>query len=60
MQKALKAVEDPAKIVVATNRYITENTNQQINELIAQYFADDSVTADDATARFADIIKNSD
>ena len=60
MQKALTAVEDPAKIVVATNRYITENTNQQINELVAQYFADDSITADDATARFADIIKNSD
>jgi glucose/mannose transport system substrate-binding protein len=60
MQKALKTVEDPTKIVVATNRFITENTNQQINELIGQYFADDSVTAEDATKRFADIIANSD
>jgi glucose/mannose transport system substrate-binding protein len=60
MQKALKAVEDPAKIVTATNRFITENTNQQINELIGQYFADDSVSADDATKRFSDIIANSD
>jgi glucose/mannose transport system substrate-binding protein len=60
MQKALKAVEDPAKIVPATNRFITENTNQQINELVAQYFADDSVTPEDATAKFADIIGNSD
>lgn len=60
MQKALQAVEDPAKIVTATNRFITENTNQQINELIGQYFADDSMTAEDGAARFADIIANSD
>ena len=60
MQKALKAVDDPAKIVTATNRFITENTNQQINELVAQFFADDSVTPEDATAKFATIIGNSD
>ena len=60
MQKALKAVDDPSKIVVATNRFITENTNQQINELVAQYFSDDSMTAEAATASFADIIANSD
>jgi len=60
MQKSLKAVEDPANIVTATNRFITENTNQQLNELVAQFFADDSMTADDATAKFATIIGNSD
>ena len=60
MQKALEAVKDPAKIVTATNRFITENTNQQINELVAQYFADDTITADTATAKFAEIIGNSD
>jgi glucose/mannose transport system substrate-binding protein len=60
MQKALKAVEDPAKIVTATNRFITENTNQQINELVSQFFADDSMSPDDATAKFADVIANSD
>ena len=48
MQKALKAVDDPAKIVTATNRFITENTNQQINELVTQFFADNSITADEA------------
>jgi len=53
-------VEDPANIVTATNRFITENTNQQLNELVAQYFADDSMTADDATAKFATIIGSSD
>ena len=51
---------DQTKIVTATNRFITENTNQQINELISQFFADDSITPEDATARFATIIGNSD
>jgi glucose/mannose transport system substrate-binding protein len=60
MQKALQAVDDPAKVVTAMNRFITENTNQQINELISQYFADDSMTAEDGAARYADIIANSD
>ncbi len=60
MQKALEAVKDPAKIVTATNRFITENTNQQINELVSQFFADDSVSPEDATAKFASIIGNSD
>ncbi len=60
MQKALQAVEDPAKIVPATNRFITENTNQQINELVSNFFADDSVTPEDAAAQFAQIIELSD
>jgi glucose/mannose transport system substrate-binding protein len=60
MQKALQAVEDPAKIVVATNRYITENTNQAINELIGNFFANDSITPEDAAAQFAEIISTSD
>ena len=60
MQKALKAVEDPSKIVPATNRFITENTNQQINELVANFFSDDSVKPEDAAASFAEIIELSD
>ena len=60
MQKALQAVDDPAKIVTAMNRFITENTNQRINELIAQYFADDSMTAEDGAAQYAEIISTSD
>ncbi len=60
MQKALQAVEDPSKIVTGTNRFITEDTNQQINELVGNFFADDSVTPEDAAARFASIIELSD
>lgn len=60
MQKALQAVEDPDKIVTAMNRFITEDTNQRINELISQYFADDSISAEDGAARYAEIISTSD
>ena len=60
MQKALTAVDDPAKIVTAMNRFITEDTNQRINELISQYFADDTITAEDGAARYAEIISTSD
>jgi glucose/mannose transport system substrate-binding protein len=46
--------------VPATNRFITENTNQQINELVANFFSDDSVKPEDAAAKFAEIIELSD
>ena len=42
------------------NRFITENTNQQINELVGQYFADDNMSAEDAAKRFGEVIANSD
>ncbi len=60
MQKALKAVEDPSKIASGVQRFITEDTSNQLNSLITQYWADDSMTAEAAQAKFVDIIKNSD
>jgi glucose/mannose transport system substrate-binding protein len=60
MQKALKAVEDPKRIATSVQRFITEDTSNQLNSLINQFWADDSMTVDAAQAKFADIIKNSD
>jgi ABC-type glycerol-3-phosphate transport system substrate-binding protein len=60
MQKALKAVDDPKRIATGVQRFITEDTSNQLNSLITQYWADDSMTADAAQKKFADIIKNSD
>ena len=60
MQKALLAVEDPAKIVPSQQRFLTEDTNQQLNELITNFFATDAVSPEDAAAQFADLIANSD
>ena len=60
MQKALKAVEDPKRIATSVQRFITEDTSNQLNSLINQFWADDSMTVEAAQEKFADIIKNSD
>jgi glucose/mannose transport system substrate-binding protein len=60
MQKALQAVEDPAKIATGQQRFITEDTTNQLNSLITQFWADDAMTVEDAQAKFVDILKNSD
>ncbi|MCB1497725.1 MAG: carbohydrate ABC transporter substrate-binding protein [Bauldia sp.] len=58
MQKALKAVEDPAKIATGVQRFITEDTNNELNALITQYWSEDSMSAEDAQARWVEIFKN--
>ncbi len=60
MQKALNAIKDPANIVTGAQRWITEDTNSQLNDLIAQYWSDDSMTAEDAQAKYVDILANAD
>ncbi len=60
MQKALKAVEDPAKIATGVQRFINEDTNNELNSLITQYWSDDSMTAEVAQAKFVEILKNAD
>jgi len=60
MQKALKAVDDPARIASGVQRFITEDTTNELNALITQYWSDDAMTADQAQAKFVEIIKNSD
>ena len=59
MQKALKAVEDPNKIATGVQRFITEDTTNEMNGLITQYWSDDAMTADQAQAKFVEILKNS-
>ena len=59
MQKALKAVDDPAKIASGVQRFINEDTTNEQNSLITQYWSDDAMTADQAQAKFVEILKNS-
>ncbi len=59
MQKALQAVEHPDEIASGVQRFITEDTSNQLNSLITQFWADDSMTVEDAQAKFVDILKNS-
>ena len=58
MQKALKAVDDPAKIAVSVGRFLTEDTNNELNALISQFWSDDSMTPEQAQAKFVEILKN--
>jgi glucose/mannose transport system substrate-binding protein len=59
MQKALKAVADPKRIATAVNRFINEDTTNEMNSLITQFWADDSMTPEAAQAKFVEILKNS-
>ena len=60
MQKALKAVEDPAKIASGVQRLTTEDTNNELNALVSQFWADDTMTAADAQAKWVDILSHAD
>jgi glucose/mannose transport system substrate-binding protein len=59
MQKALKAEDDPKRIASGVQRFITEDTTNEMNALISQFWSDDSMTAEQAQAKFVDILKNS-
>ena len=55
-----KAVEDPKRIARAVQRFITEDTSNEMNALISQFWSDDAMTPEQAQAKFVDILKNSD
>jgi glucose/mannose transport system substrate-binding protein len=59
MQKAIKAVSDPKRIATAVNRFINEDTTNEQNSLITQFWSDDSMTPEQAQAKFVEILKNS-
>lgn len=58
MKKGLEIIKNPANIQVAAQRWLNEDTNNQINALMTQFFSDDSMTVADAQQKYADIIKN--
>jgi len=58
MQKALKALADPKRIASAINRFITEDTTNELNSLVTQFWSDDAMTPEQAQAKFVDILKS--
>ena len=58
MLKGLSIIKDPANIQVEAGRWLTEDTNNQINALMTQFFSDDAMTVDDAQAKYWEILKN--
>lgn len=57
MQKGLALLAD-GKLLPDTNQLITPDTTNQINTLFTEFFADPSMTAEDAQAQFVSIIEN--
>jgi glucose/mannose transport system substrate-binding protein len=57
MQKGLDLLAKGG-LLPDTNMLITQDTNQQINTLLTEFFADPSMTPADAQARFVDLIKD--
>ena len=55
MQKGLTLLKE-GKLLPDTNLLLTPDTVAQIQDLIAEFFADPAMTAEDAQARFADLI----
>lgn len=55
MQKGLAILGDGA-VVEGSDALITPDTNNQINDLMAEFFSDTGITVEDAQARFAEII----
>lgn len=58
MLRGLSIIKDPANIQVAAGRWLNEDTNNQINALMTQFFADDAMTVDEAQQKYWDILKN--
>lgn len=56
MQKALQAVEDPAKIATSVQRLTTEDTNNELNSLVSQFWSDDNMTAEEAQKKWVEIL----
>jgi glucose/mannose transport system substrate-binding protein len=59
MKKGLEILA-AGNIVKSTDTMMSPDTSTQVNELFTEFFADPSITAADAQARFAEIIANAD
>ncbi|MEQ1901523.1 MAG: ABC transporter substrate-binding protein [Devosia sp.] len=58
MKKGLEIIKNPANIQVAGGRWLNEDTNNQINALMTQFFSDDAMTVAEAQQKYWDILKN--
>jgi glucose/mannose transport system substrate-binding protein len=59
MKKGL-AILDKGNIIPDTNQLMTEDTNNQLNDLFVQFWKTPSMTPEEAQKRFAEIISNAD
>ena len=60
MKRGLDIIRDPANIAVDAGRWLSNDTTGQMNDLIGQFWADDSMSVADAQAQYVDILSNAD
>jgi glucose/mannose transport system substrate-binding protein len=60
MKKGLEIIKDPANIAVDAGRWLSNDTTGQMNDLIAQFWSDDTMTVDAAVAKYVEILQNAD
>jgi len=57
MLKGLSIIKDPANIQIDSNRWLNPDTQSAFNDLISQFWTDDSMTVEEAQQKYADILK---
>ncbi len=60
MKKGLEIIKNPANIAEDAGRWLSNDTTGQMNDLVAQFWSDDSMTVDDAVAKYVEILQNAD
>ena len=58
MKKGIEILKSPQNILPSLLQILTADTRAQIEDLAREFFADASMSVDDAQARFVDIIKH--
>ena len=56
MLKGLSIIKDPANIQIDSNRWLNPDTQSAFNDLISQFWTDDSMTVEEAQQKYADIL----
>lgn len=60
MRKGLALLDNPDTVLTAFNRFVTEDTAGQVNDLIAEFSFNDALGVEEAQERFAGIIESAD
>ena len=58
MKKGIELLKNPETVVGDPINFVTEDTDGQIRDLFAEFWADDSLSVADAQERFAKIIES--
>lgn len=60
MKRGLEIIKDEANIAVDAGRWQSNDTTGQMNDLVSQFWADDSMTVETAVEQYVSILENAD